>query len=183
MPVGGTVTIRVRPFDATWVARWLRGYRRNNATPGLMASILANATNDTHDLDALARKFEKLASRRRVGPSLSEVDMLLTRGDAKWLADRTPRRLGMFGRRPQFLSSELSNVCCQCSLALNKRRGRRVLETREIAKRASGDHAVEHRHRQRLRARLAKETADREAWKNHSGILASVLATALAKSD
>jgi hypothetical protein len=175
MPQAGVIRIDVRPFDAGLIARWLR---RPKIDPGgVFGSILSELLRDDHDILALARKFDRVAHRRRSGSPWTAVEVELTRADAEWLERNGPRPGGLFGSRNRYLPSEFAHVAQLCGLALKKRRGRRRLTGDTLVDAATG-RAADPRHLQRLRARIRSEKALRERNSRLGLILRSALENA-----
>ena len=159
MPAAGLVSISVAPYEAIWLVHWLRTQHQPTGYQGLLGEYLYRY-RDYHDVDALARKFEKLVARKRRGGRYTKLVVQISREDATWLAQRVRLRRGLFGAvRPSIpLPTFISVICYRCLLAVSKPRGRRRL-TRERLRATLARPYLDERHRKRLRKRQREESA------------------------
>lgn len=72
MPAQGIVTVEVSPFNARMIAWWLRSYHQPARYEGILGEYLWQY-RDQHDVDAVAKKFEKLIARKRPGGPFASV--------------------------------------------------------------------------------------------------------------
>lgn len=157
MPAQGIVTVEVSPFNARMIAWWLRTYHKPTRYEGILGEFLWQY-RDHHDVDAVAKKFEKVIARKRPGGPFASVSVQISREDAAWFAKRI-KRSGMFAHRPKpILPDAVALLCYRCAEAITKKRGRKTLARDRLQAALEREH-VDERHRKRLRRR-AREEAD-----------------------
>lgn len=173
MPAQGIVTVEVSPFNARMIAWWLRTYHQPTRYEGILGEYLWQY-RDHHDVDAVAKKFEKLIARKRPGGPFASVAVQISREDALWLAKRV-RRPGMFGNMPRpKLPDAVALLCYRCAEATTKKRGRKTLARDRLQAALEREH-LDERHRKRLRRRHREEVKLRESAGSFQGILGKAL--------
>lgn len=177
MPAQGIVTVAVSPFDARMIAWWLRAHHQPKGYTGILGEYLWRY-RDHHDVDAVAKKFEKLIARKRPGGPFVSVEVQIARADAAWLAQRV-RRSGIFAHRPKpNLPDAVAVLCCKCALALMRKRGRPKLRDADLdaaivaqVRKYEAGAILEQRHLKRLKRRKREEEAMKRSAASFTGLL------------